>query len=69
MEVGRGGGSLYVILRVNFKNLVWNTQMHGILDMKAWLKLNHSIIFVKRESVKIFTHFENFSIASSQPEI
>jgi hypothetical protein len=51
-----------------------NTQSHGVLDMKAWLKPNHSIIFIKKERANLFTHqtfLHVFKILKSplQPEI
>jgi hypothetical protein len=39
------------------------------MDMKALLKLNCSIMFVKRAREKIYTPFDDFTIAPLQTEI
>jgi hypothetical protein len=51
--------SLSVIHRENFETLVKYIQLHGVLDMRAWLKLNCLITYiVKRAWTILFEIFE-----------
>jgi hypothetical protein len=57
-----------VALGENLENCARNTQAHLVLDMKAWLKLNFSVISIKRARAKFFTCLVNFKIGSLQIE-
>ncbi len=54
----------------NVKNRAQNTQSHGVLNMKAWLKLNNSRTFAKRARARRFLHSENLkSLQQPEPEL
>ncbi len=56
---GDGGLPLYVSQTEKyFKIRAQYTQLHGVLDMKAWLNLICFIVFEKRSWAKLFISLE-----------
>jgi hypothetical protein len=43
----------------------WYTQLHGVLTMKTWLKLNFLYKFIKRAWTKLYIAFKNVKISLS----